>query len=534
MKKSFVVSFLILASATTGYYLLYKNDLAATHVNTTQQSSEKELILSLEEDLSTCIVIDQDNTPQQPSACDYYLGFTCQSKELCKHEMVTEGTLPKWLVGTMLTIGPAQFQLNKSSAEHWLDGFAMVHEFDISKSGIRYSNAFIDSGYRKESIKKGIITGSTPPKTSTLSKWASLFSSSSRPVYDNTNVNVVKMNNHYVALTESTQPVCCACNNLKKQTPILFNDKLSEAQFSCAHPHYDPHTKQWISYATTFARNSTYTIFTLNDGSTERVPLAQLPVSYPSYMHSFAVTPHYIVLVEVPFIVNPLDLVLKGKSFIETFKWKPKNGTNFIVLDRATGKHVTTLKTDAFFALHQVNAFESNGNLILDMVTYKNPDIIKAYYLQYMKDPSKLTPSGALKRYTLDLGTKKVTSKLISSHAIELPRINTTKHDGQPYQYVYATQTPPNTKLAQNIIKIQVTTGKSVMWNVQGYPTEPVFVPRPGATVEDDGVVLSVVLEPSKKQSFLVVLDAKDMKEIARAYVPHHIPFTVHGQFVSK
>lgn len=31
--------------------------------------------------------------------------------------------------------------------------------------------------------------------------------------------------------------------------------------------------------------------------------------------------------------------------------------------------------------------------------------------------------------------------------------------------------------------------------------------------------------------SFLLVLDAKDLTEIARAHVPHHIPFGFHGNF---
>ncbi|MFZ5954008.1 MAG: carotenoid oxygenase family protein [Candidatus Dependentiae bacterium] len=533
MKKSFVVSFFILAIATTGYYYLFQENklITSTSQSTTNLFMQEEpTVHEKPTELATCIAIPKSECSVNKNDNTYYLGFTCQRKELCNHEMIIEGTLPKWLNGNFLTIGPAQFALNDSTADHWLDGFAMLHQFKISNTGIKYSNAFIDSGYRKESLKKGKITGSTPPPTSTFSKWASLFSSSSRPVYDNTNVNIIKMNDHYIALTESTQPMCCSCTNLKKQKPIIFDDKLSEAQFSCAHPHYDPVSKELISYATTFARSSTYTIYTLKEGSTERVPLCKLPVSYPSYMHSFAVTPHYIILIEVPFVVNPIDLVLKGKSFIETFKWKPKLGTNFIVVDRNTGKHITTLNTDAFFALHQVNAFEQNGKIILDMISYKNPDIIKAYYLDYMKDNSKPTPQGNLKRFTLDPANKKIATKLLSSHAIELPRIN-YDNNATSYNYVYATETPVGAKLAQNLVKINVNTGKSTLWNVEGYPTEPIFVARPGTQSEDDGIILSLVLDPAKKQSFLVILDAKDMKEIARAYAPHHIPFTVHGYF---
>jgi beta,beta-carotene 9',10'-dioxygenase len=44
-------------------------------------------------------------------------------------------------------------------------------------------------------------------------------------------------------------------------------------------------------------------------------------------------------------------------------------------------------------------------------------------------------------------------------------------------------------------------------------------------------VLLSVVLDPAAGTSFLLVLDATDLSEIARARVPHHIPFGFHGGY---
>ena len=79
-------------------------------------------------------------------------------------------------------------------------------------------------------------------------------------------------------------------------------------------------------------------------------------------------------------------------------------------------------------------------------------------------------------------------------------------------------------------MKIDVTTGETLTWG-EGYPGEPVYVGRPGRTEEDDGVLLSVVLEPERSASSMVVLDAATLTELARARVPHHIPFGFHGQF---
>jgi carotenoid cleavage dioxygenase-like enzyme len=39
------------------------------------------------------------------------------------------------------------------------------------------------------------------------------------------------------------------------------------------------------------------------------------------------------------------------------------------------------------------------------------------------------------------------------------------------------------------------------------------------------------VLDGARGSSFLLVLDAHNLEELARAEVPHHIPFGFHGQF---
>lgn len=85
------------------------------------------------------------------------------------------------------------------------------------------------------------------------------------------------------------------------------------------------------------------------------------------------------------------------------------------------------------------------------------------------------------------------------------------------------------------VMKVDLETGTSSIWAEAGsYPGEPVFVPTPGSEREDAGVLLSVVLDSAVGTSFLLVLDATDLTEIARARVPHHIPFGFHGAYFSE
>ena len=57
-----------------------------------------------------------------------------------------------------------------------------------------------------------------------------------------------------------------------------------------------------------------------------------------------------------------------------------------------------------------------------------------------------------------------------------------------------------------------------------------------GASDEDDGVVLSVVVDRSdaagpEGASFLLVLDARTMQEVARVAAPHTVNFGLHAHW---
>ena len=88
------------------------------------------------------------------------------------------------------------------------------------------------------------------------------------------------------------------------------------------------------------------------------------------------------------------------------------------------------------------------------------------------------------------------------------------------------------TDFPNQLVKVDVRERSSkVWWQENCYPGEPVFVPAPHSAAEDDGVVLSIVLNAAEGNSFLLVLDAASFTEVVRAEVPHHIPFGFHGQF---
>jgi carotenoid cleavage dioxygenase-like enzyme len=67
------------------------------------------------------------------------------------------------------------------------------------------------------------------------------------------------------------------------------------------------------------------------------------------------------------------------------------------------------------------------------------------------------------------------------------------------------------------------------------YPSEAVFVPRPSIgpedqVGEDEGVLLSVVMNASTSTSFLLVLDANNLQVLATADLERLVPISfAHG-----
>ena len=250
-------------------------------------------------------------------------------------------------------------------------------------------------------------------------------------------------------------------------------------------------------------------------------------------MHSFGMTESYVILVEFPLVVNPLRLLLAGKPFIENYEWKPARGARFLLMSKRDGS-VKSYSSEAFFAFHHVNAFEQNGDVFVDIAAYPDKSIIDDLFLQHLRAGDPISPA-ELRRYRLPAGGSTATYERLSSESIELPRLNYKRSNTKDYCYTYGVSARRPGDFTNQLIKVDVRERTAKVWRDENcYVGEPVFVAAPDGAAEDDGIVLSVVLNASQGNSFLLVLDAASFTELARAEAPHHIPFGFHGQFFDE
>lgn len=459
--------------------------------------------------------------------------FESLTEEVSVDRLEVRGEAPDWLAGTLVRVTPAMLDVGGKPLRHWFDGLAMLNAFSFGGGEVSYGSRFLRSdAYRHAREGSFEARGfAQDPCRSLFKRVMTLFSP---PRNDNCNVNLTRLGERYIAMTELPLPVEFDPRTLETVGRLEWKDRLG-GQVTTAHPHHDRGRDELVNYVAHFARRSSYRVFAVPAGSRSRRRIASVRVREPGYMHSFGMTERHVVLAEFPFVVNPLQLALSGRPFIDNYRWEPERGTRFLVIDRNSGELRGTFEAEAFFGFHHVNAFERDGELVVDLVSHEDPSAIKALEVEWLRDPSQPVPAGRLHRYRVPLDGRPVHGERIAEVGMELPRINYRAFNARDYRHVYAAGLRgPQSDWLDQLVKVDVTSGEVQGWWEDGcYPGEPVFVPAPDGRAEDDGVVLSVVLDSAAGRSFLLVLDADSFEELGRAEAPHQIPFGFHGQFFS-
>ncbi|XP_034025908.1 beta-carotene 15, 15-dioxygenase 2, like [Thalassophryne amazonica] len=505
-----------------------------------------------------------------------------------------QGTIPSWISGSFLRNGPGKFEFGKDRYIHWFDGMALMHRFHISQGNVTYSSRFLRTdSYVQNSEKNRIVvsefgTMAAPdPCKNIFARFFSRFQAAK--VTDNANVNFVKYKGDYYVSTET--------NYMRRIDPLSLEtkEKVDWSQYiavnsATAHPHYD---REGATYNMGNSYNRSGFLYNIirvpppeaTGAAEDAADLSGTEVicsiraaepRNPSYYHSFAMSENYIVFIEQPLKLNLMKLLwykIQGKSFNKILYWDPRYDTVFHLVNRRTGKESELkYRSAAMITLHQINAFEENGFLVVDMCCADDGEILGEFTLENLRKTSgeemdKFYNSlcrNLPRRYVLPLTVDehtpldqnlvtlcncKATAKqskprevyltheelhddeLLQYGGLEFPHINYAEYNGRPYRYFYACGF--GHVFGDSLLKMDVHTKKLKVWRYPGlYPSEPVFVASPGSTEEDDGVVLSVIITPREdNSSFLLALDAKTFTELGRAAVPVNIPAGTHGMF---
>jgi carotenoid cleavage dioxygenase-like enzyme len=459
------------------------------------------------------------------------LGFRTLTEERTGTSLPVTGTVPAWLSGTLIRNGPGRFDAG-GGVNHWFDGLAMLRRYAFDDGEVEYTNRFL----RTEAYKRAEAGESTrqfatgASGLSELRRWVRALGPP-EPT-DNANVHLARIGDRFVAQTEVPRWIEFDPHTLETVGEFTFDDGVS-TQMATAHFVVDDHHGESIGYGLSFGRRTEYHVYRVPHGSDRREDIGRVTAEGPGYVHSVAVTPNHVVLLEPPLHID----VLRGLSpwtegFAGMLSYDADAGTRIVVLDRTTGEIVADPTADPFFVFHHVNAFERDGEVVLDLVAFEDAGIVDALALDELRSGGFAdSPDGHLVRYRVDPRTGETDHERRSPGGIELPTVPPAVRT-RPYRYAYGQATDRSG--ANGLVKVDVEAGTATEWWEEGvYVEEPRMVQHPDGDAEDEGVVLAPALDTDARRTYLLVFDAETLTLRARARVPHAVPFGFHGRFFS-
>merc|ERR1711871_14702 len=269
----------------------------------------------------------------------------------------------------------------------------------------------------------------------------------------------------------------------------------------------------------------------------------------PSYSHMSLATPRFYIMLEArcyyPATVTPV-----GRVDWTHWHWNPWKKTHLRVVERETGKATLYPLQHNVFSIHHINAYEDGDTLVVDTIRLF-PSFVPcgaAFRLLTMnhtvndwKSVSRDRVQSQPLRLRVPLrqpGATVVPEKIgHASNGMEFPTIRYEELNGRKYTYAYGNWARTKESAYYDALgKLNVDTGGVVMWHrPDQYPGEPIFVADPEGTAEDDGVIMTNVLDVKQNCTYLLLLNTTTMTEQARlGPTPHVIPHGYHGRFFAS
>lgn len=509
--------------------------------------------------------------PPSDPAQDFALGFASVQEMHREVSLKVLGRLPSFLYGNLYRIGPGIFDVlhadgEKADKTHWFDGIGVVFKFHIDANA--NSISFMCRSVCPEATRairstskqeyKALSFGAAPPtrqSQSPLRKIRRFVQPYTRdpdtgriPVNLNVTLERLPGVNGLVARSDFATNLHLDAQTLESQATFHFASLHPQLHgiSSAAHSAVDERTGEVFNFAAGDWRNAgRYRIFRINAGGQVDI-VAEIQSNPASHVHSLVLTDNFVIIAISPWRVDAAKLLVES-ALAPSLRFDEQHHTTFFVISRSQNRVVARYVSPAFSSFHYVNAYEDQYTDVLhvDLCRYDRPDVLDQFYLENLRSKPAhwFTPVRPV-RYSLpdvraacksqNIIRRSVRGRLLSDHRLELPCVAPVAQ-GRPYRYAYGVSHDRRhgAILSNCILKLDTHTGQSRQWSSPRCCVgEPTFVPADNAIAEDAGVLLVVVVDASRHSSFLIVLDARDLSEISRAYIPQIVPHAFHGTYI--
>jgi|ERR1712062_391544 len=254
--------------------------------------------------------------------------------------------------------------------------------------------------------------------------------------------------------------------------------------------------------------------------------------------------------------------LMEGKMGFDATVIDGNEKTKFIVVNLDDGSTSTYTSPEPFLCLHFANVYEiedyESTSIVFEMPTFQTP-LNHRMEVETACNPYKVYDFYRVMNKTLLNSFNEECVNTLVQHTITIPHDDDDRHDvsfevldkgwykypnynkkflGQQTCFLYLVEYYHNGNDFGSIAVVKYNTcekRRAAEWyEVAQYSSEPHFVGSPDADIdEDDGVIIAKIMDGTdeKRQSYYLILDAKDLKELARMPMGESVPHTYHGMF---
>ncbi|WP_197064838.1 carotenoid oxygenase family protein [Leptolyngbya sp. KIOST-1] len=468
---------------------------------------------------------------------DWSSGYRSQPNEHSYWITDIEGNIPADLEGTLFRNGPGLLDVNGHSVKHPFDGDGMISSIVIRNGKAFFRNRFVrTAGYvAEQAAQKPLFRG----VFGTQKPGGPLTNAFDLSLKNIANTHIVYWANKLLALWEAAEPHRLDPSTLETLGLDYLNGLIAPGGSFTAHPKIDPghHGDQrLVGFSLKTGLSSTITLHEL-DAEGNAVCQHRHTIPGFAFIHDFALTPNYAIFFQNPVSFGPIPFLLGFKGAAECIRFNPKEPTKILVVPR-NGDPMQVIETDPCFVFHHANAFERDGQIVIDSICYDSFPSLDGTS-DFREVDFESVPAGELWRFSLNMAAGTAEVSKVLTRCVEFPTLH-PDYLGRPYRYLFigtAHAAQGNAPL-QALLKLDTHTGDTEVWSAapRGFMGEPLFVPRPGGQGEDDGWVLVLMYNAERQCSDLVILAGQDIAAgpVARLKLPHHVPYGLHGSFVSQ
>lgn len=474
---------------------------------------------------------------------DYFSSNKEVTQEFQNYELRFDAPLPIELRGTLFRNGNGRFEHQGIRYDHLFDGDGMVTKFTFKDGKAYYSNRYVQTKEFKEEEAEGKMLyrsfGTNMPGGFWVNAFKTQFKNAS-------NTSVIWHGGRLLSLWEGGWPHELDPFTLETKGRFHYGGYLKnsfskldarifpELAFS-AHPKVHPDTGNLHNFGLVPGLKNRLVQYKIDESGK---PLGSWVKHLPalSFTHDFILTATgKRIFFFTPVKFGLFDMFLGLKPPVASIQVEREKPIKILVLDPVQGQEYT-FSTDFGFIFHFTNGYErTDGQVVVD--GFMMPDFPGAEVNKRLFDgDDSATPAGALYRFRLNIKTGEINRQRISSYPGELPTCHPAK-TGKKYRYIWSLGLPRAApyNLLDGIQKIDVEKGRAQLKNLHPHlPGEPLFIPKPGASGEDEGYLAVLLFNTLEKTTWLNILDAANLKEIAKARLPHNIPLGFHGKFVNQ